>query len=78
MTIKPSAAIRNNSIQAWKEDRERERVEKVLLQIEAEERAGIYSYTPLEEVFAEVDRIIEAVEAKAKKSVPSPAGTTFY
>jgi len=91
MTIKPSAAIRNNyrkvadycietgqpvfltnngegelivmSIQAWKEERERERVEKILLQIEAEERAGIYNYTPLDEVFAEVDRIIDEVEA---------------
>ena len=46
------------SIQAW-EERQRILVEEALLQIEAEEKAGIMSYTPVDEVFTELDRIID-------------------
>jgi len=51
------------SIQAWEEERQRILVEKALMQIEAEEKAGIARYTPLEKVFSELDRIVDEVEA---------------
>ncbi len=41
-------------------------IEDALLQIEAEKKAGTSSFTPMEEVFAEIDRIIE--EAKASET----------
>jgi len=53
------------SIQAWKEERQRILVEEALLRVEAEEKAGIKRYTPVEDVFAEIDRIIDEVEASA-------------
>ncbi len=53
------------SIQAWKEERQRIRIEEALLQIEAEEKAGIADYTPMEDVFAEIDRIIAEATASA-------------
>ncbi len=53
------------SIQAWKEERQRIRIEEALLQIEAEKKAGTARFTPMEDVFAEIDRIID--EAKASK-----------
>ena len=37
------------------------KVEKALLQIEAEEKAGIIRYTPVEKVFSELDRIVDEV-----------------
>ena len=46
------------SIQAWEEERQRIRVEEALLRIEAEEKNGIARYTPIEDVFVEIDRII--------------------
>jgi len=51
------------SIQAWEEERQRILVEEALLRIEAEEKAGIRRYTPFETAFAEIDRIIDEVEA---------------
>ncbi len=51
------------SIQAWKEERQRIKVEEALLQIEAEEKAGTALYAPMEDVFTEIDRIINEVEA---------------
>ena len=57
------------SIQAWQEERQRAQVEEALIRIEAEEKAGVARYTPIEEVFAEIDRIIEeAEEAEIKES----------
>jgi len=50
------------SIQAWKEERQRILVEEALLQVEAEEKAGVRRYTPAEEVFSELDRIIDEAE----------------
>ena len=47
------------SIQAWEEEHRRILVEETLLQIEAEEKAGIMRYTPVEKVFEELDRIID-------------------
>jgi len=47
------------SIQAWQEERQRIQIEEALLRVEAEERAGIARYTPMEEVFAEMDLIIK-------------------
>ena len=52
------------SIQAWKEERQRMRVEDALLRIEAEKRAGIRRYTPAKKVFSELNRIIAEVEAE--------------
>ena len=91
MTIKPSAAIRNNyrkvadfcietgqpvfltnngegelvvmSVQAWEEERQRIRIEEALLRIEYEESNGIMRYTPIEDIFIEIDRIIGEAEA---------------
>ncbi|MDR2167510.1 MAG: hypothetical protein LBE35_06655 [Clostridiales bacterium] len=40
-----------------------------LLEIEAEEEAGIAEYIPMEEVFAKLDRIIEEAEARQKAGV---------
>jgi PHD/YefM family antitoxin component YafN of YafNO toxin-antitoxin module len=54
------------SIQAWEEERQRIRVEETLLRTEAEEKKGIMRYTPANEVFVEIDRIIEAAEADAQ------------
>ena len=51
------------SIQAWEEERQRIRVEESLLKIEADEITGIMRYTPVNEVFSEIDRIIGEVEA---------------
>lgn len=51
------------SIQAWEEERQRILVEDSLLQIETEEKSGTVNYTPVEKVFAELDRIIDEVEA---------------
>ena len=51
------------SIQAWEEERQRIFVEKALLQIEAEEKAGIKRYTPVEKVFSELDRIVDEAES---------------
>jgi len=51
------------SIQAWEEERQRILVEEALLKIEAEEKVGIALYTPAEEVFTELDRIIDETEA---------------
>jgi len=51
------------SIQAWKEERQRILVEETLLQVEAEEKAGIKRYTPIKKLFAELDRIIDEAEA---------------
>ena len=93
MTIKPSAAIRNNyrkvadycietgqpvfltnngegelvvmSVQAWEEERQRIRIEETLQRIEDEEKNGIMRYTPFEEVFSDIDLIIDEVEAYA-------------
>jgi len=53
------------SIHAWQEERQRIQIEEALLRIEAEERAGLSHYTPIEEVFAEIDVIIK--EAKERK-----------
>jgi PHD/YefM family antitoxin component YafN of YafNO toxin-antitoxin module len=50
------------SIQSWEEDRRRIQIEEALLDIESEEKNGINRYTPIDEVFAEIDRIID--EAK--------------
>lgn len=46
------------SIHAWEEERQRIKIEEALLRIEAEEAAGIHRYVPVEEVLAEMDRII--------------------
>ena len=51
------------SIQAWEEERQRILVESALLQIEAEEKSGALQYTTVKKVFAELDRIIDEVEA---------------
>ena len=51
------------SIQAWEEERHRIRVEESLMNIEAERANGIMRYTPVEEVFSEIDRIIDEAEA---------------
>ena len=51
------------SIQAWEEERNRIRVEESLLKAEAEQSAGIQRYTPTDEVFLEIDRIIDEAEA---------------
>ena len=51
------------SIQAWEEERRRIRIEESLIKIEAEEKAGENRYTPVDEVFNEIDRIIDEVEA---------------
>jgi len=50
------------SIQAWQEERQRIQVEEALLRIEEEERLGIAKYTPIEEVFAQIDQIINDAE----------------
>jgi len=51
------------SIQAWEKERQRVFAEEALLKIEAEEKAGTALYTPVEEVFTELDRIIDETEA---------------
>ena len=51
------------SVQAWEEERQRIRIEDSLRMIEDEERNGIRRYTPVGEVFSEIDRIIDEVEA---------------
>ena len=51
------------SIQAWEEERQRIRVEEMLLLIESEKKNGIARYTPVDEVFAEMDRIIDEADA---------------
>ena len=53
------------SIQAWEEERQRILIEESLLRIETEEKEGIMRYTPVKEVFAEIDRIIDEVESTA-------------
>ena len=50
------------SIQAWKEERWRIRVEEALLKSETEEKAGIMRYVPMDKVFSEIDHIINEVE----------------
>ena len=50
------------SIQAWKEERRRIKVEEALLQIEAEEITGTVRWLPAEDVLSEMDRIIDDVE----------------
>jgi len=47
------------SIGAWEEERQRIRAEEALLRTEAEEEAGVSRYTAADEVFAEIDRIID-------------------
>ena len=51
------------SIKAWEDERQLVFVEKALLQIEAEEKAGIKHYTPVEKVFSELDRIVDEAES---------------
>ena len=53
------------SIQAWEEERQRILVEESLLLIEAEEKAGTVRYSPVQDVFSEIDRIIDQAEADA-------------
>ena len=53
------------SIQAWEEERQRIRVESVLLNMEAEEKNGLRRSTPANEVFLEIDRILYEAEAAA-------------
>jgi len=53
------------SIQAWKEERQRIRVEESLLKIEAEEAAGVVRYTSVDEVMSGVDEIIKKAEDSA-------------
>jgi len=50
------------SIQAWEEERQRIRVEEMLLKIESEKKNGAMRYRPVEEVFAEIDRIIDETD----------------
>jgi PHD/YefM family antitoxin component YafN of YafNO toxin-antitoxin module len=51
------------SIQAWQEERRRIQIEASLLKVEAEEAAGIARYTPVDDVFVEIGRIIDETEA---------------
>ncbi|MDR0469311.1 MAG: type II toxin-antitoxin system Phd/YefM family antitoxin [Peptococcaceae bacterium] len=51
------------SIQAWEEERQRIRVEETLSKIESERKNNIVRYTPVKEVFAELDRIIDEAGA---------------
>ena len=51
------------SVQAWEEERQRIRIEEALLRIEDEERNGIMRYTSADDVFSEIDNIIDEVEA---------------
>ena len=53
------------SIKAWEEERSRIRIEENLLGIETEEATGITRYTPMAEVFEEIDRVIAEAEASA-------------
>ena len=51
------------SIQSWEEECRRIRVEETLLRIEADEINGKSRYTAIDEVFSEIDHIIDEVEA---------------
>ena len=73
MIIKPSAAIRT-----WEEERHRIRVEESLMNIEAERANGIMRYTPVEEVFSEIDRIIDEAEATSKKIFDKPEQLVYH
>ena len=53
------------SIRAWEEERLRIRAEEALLNIEAEQAAGIAHYTSMAEAFEEIDRVIIEAEAVA-------------
>ena len=53
------------SVHAWEEERQRIRIEEALLRIEDEEKNGIMRYTPADDVFTEIDRIIDEAEALA-------------
>jgi len=54
------------SIQAWQEERNRIQIEEALLRVEAEERAGIAQYVPLEEAITGWRQIVE--DAKERKA----------
>ena len=51
------------SVQAWEEERRRIRIDEALLRIEDEEKKGILRCTSANEVFSEIDRIIDEAEA---------------
>ena len=53
------------SVQAWDEERRRIRIEEALLSVEREEDNGVMRYTPLEEVFSEIEIIINEVETSS-------------
>ena len=53
------------SVQAWEEERQRLRIEEALLRIEGEEKNGSMRFTTADEVFSEIDRIIDEAEAAA-------------
>lgn len=52
------------SIQAWQEERNREKIERALLEVEARERAGTAKYVPLEEAMVRLRKVVsDAKEA---------------
>jgi len=51
------------SISAWQEERHRIQAETSLLRVEAEEAAGVSRYTAVDDVLAEIGRIINEKEA---------------
>jgi PHD/YefM family antitoxin component YafN of YafNO toxin-antitoxin module len=51
------------SIQAWEKEHQGIVIEEALLQIESEEKMGLMSYTSINEVFGEIDQIIDEAEA---------------
>ena len=51
------------SVQAWQEERHRILAETSLLRVEAEEAIGVSRYTSVDDVFAEIGRIINEKEA---------------
>jgi len=51
------------SVQAWEEERQRIRIEEALIRIEDDERNGIMRYTSIDDVFSEIDHIIDEAEA---------------
>jgi len=51
------------SIQAWQEERQRILAETSLLRVEAEEAIGVSRYTSVDDVFAEIGRIVSEKEA---------------
>ena len=51
------------SVQAWLEERRRIQAEISLLRVEDEEAAGVARYTPIDDLFVEIGRIVDETEA---------------